>query len=77
MQDKTEQILIHLEYIRAKQDETAEHLQNLSGRVGSTENRLTALETRVAIWGAVLTAAVSSLAATVWHFLTMPIGAPK
>lgn len=74
MPDKTEQILIHLEYIRAKQDETAEQFQALNGRVGTSENRLTAIETRVAIWGAILAAAIASVWATVWHVLTTPLG---
>lgn len=44
--DKTDEILVHLQYIRENQDKTNQHLATLNGRVGASENRLTALETR-------------------------------
>lgn len=67
---KTEQILIHLEYLRKGQDEVVDHLRILNGRMGKSENRLTALETRadeakneVAKWGAGAGAAAAAFVA--------------
>lgn len=46
MPDRTEQILVHLEYLRKGQDATNAHLTTLNGRVNSTEDRLLVMETR-------------------------------
>jgi len=42
----TEVVLVHLEYIRGKQDEIVSHLRTLNGRMASVETRATVLETR-------------------------------
>jgi hypothetical protein len=79
MPDKTEQILIHLEYIREKQDETNAHLGRLNGRVGVNETRLSVLESRVedsrtaaAKWGGLVGGAI---AAAAWVWATLKGGA--
>ena len=70
MPDKTEQILVHLEYLRAGQDEMNLHLKELNGRVRDVETRTTVLETRAneskaagAKWGAGVGAAIAALIA--------------
>lgn len=70
MSDATDQILVHLEYIRAKQDETTTYLKALETRMGKVENRVTAIEARGdearsagARWGAMVAGAVSAAAA--------------
>lgn len=74
---KYDQILIHLEYIREKQDETNTHLRELNGRTTKTETRLSVLEDRAeqaviatqqakasaVKWGAGIGAAISALIA--------------
>lgn len=65
-----EVILVHLEYIREKQDEIVAHLTTLNGRVSTVETRATVLETRAddgkisgAKWGAGLGALIAALIA--------------
>lgn len=66
----TEVVLVHLEYIRAKQDEIVSRLDVQNGRLGKMENRATALETRAdesrisgAKWGAGLGALIAAMIA--------------
>lgn len=69
-QHTTGEVLIHLTYIREKQDEIVAHLTALNGRVGKTEHRLTVVETRAdeaknsaAKWGAGVGAGMSAIIA--------------
>jgi type II secretory pathway component GspD/PulD (secretin) len=70
MADKTEQILVHLEYLRAGQDETNAHLKELNGRVSRVEIRAAVLEAKSddakasgAKWGAGVGAAIAAIIA--------------
>jgi hypothetical protein len=46
MPDRTEEILVHLEYLRKGQDETNTHLKTLNGRVGKHDEALAVLKDR-------------------------------
>ena len=53
-----ETILTHIEYIRASQERTEQHLRLLNGRTGQNETRIAVLEERNpgkqgGIWGAI------------------------
>ena len=45
-QQTTEIVLVHLEYIRSKQDEIVLHLRALNGRVGDAEQDIAVLKDR-------------------------------
>lgn len=77
MSESTDQILVHLEYIREKQDATVTHLERLNARTGKVENRVTALEARGdeartagARWGGFVGGAIAAATAAVWHLVS-------
>ena len=68
--EDTNEILIHLQHIREKLDETNTHLKELNRRTAKTETRVAVLEDRsdrqsfsAAKWGAGVGAAISALVA--------------
>lgn len=44
--DKTDAILVHLEYLRRGQDDTLAHLRSLNGRVNTAEGDIRVLKDR-------------------------------
>jgi hypothetical protein len=47
MAETTDEILVHVQYIREAQDRTNAHLATLNGRVGSAETRIAVMESKV------------------------------
>lgn len=82
MTDHSDQVLVHLEYIRAKQDETTLYLKSLETRMGKVENRVTAIEARgdearhvAARWAAAVAAVISAVIAAASGFIGWNRGA--
>jgi hypothetical protein len=46
--DRTDEILVHLKYLREGQDETVAHLRTLNGRVGAVEVKQASVDAQLA-----------------------------